>query len=530
MKKLLTFLTLLTLFFGVGWAADKTITITYSTFGFNSTSYSKKTATVNGYSFTVDQGCRGGSTGNFYLQMNSSKGTGTLYNTTSIPGLKSVTVNVANGNKTYTITTGTSQNPTTNSQTGTTGGTYNALSGDTYFQLKVSGASYFSSIVITYDDTNVTPPTTYDVTCNSASNGSISVGSTTSYAEGATVTVTATPNGGYKLNTITVTCDDPNVTAPTATIAGNTATFPMPASDVTISATFTESVTTQYKLVENATDLVAGAEYILAGKTINATTYQALLGAISNDLGTAVKTGFTYDSDSKILSVEEGCDATPLVLGGASGAWTFNNGSVYLSYSGGSNTLNPSNEISGNYQKWIIDTENLPLNNKLISNAGNTSRFLDYNNDRFACYTNTQSPVSLFKKIDVGAHSITIDNAIENGTVASNKASANSGDQVTLTVTPEVGYELTALSYNGTAITPLTGGSDQSTYTFTMPDADVTVTATFTAINYNIYRTITAENPNDQGGWIGNWNENCTLPGGAVGNGRGRFRDFQSFV
>jgi len=66
--------------------------------------------------------------------------------------LKSIKVNVSSGNKTYTITTGTSQNPTANSQTGTTGGTYNAKSGDTYFQLKVSGASYFSSIEITYEE------------------------------------------------------------------------------------------------------------------------------------------------------------------------------------------------------------------------------------------------------------------------------------------------------------------------------------------------------------------------------------------
>ena len=133
---------------GTAWAVEKTITLDYSSFGLNTT-YASKTATVDGIGFTVNQGYKG--SGNT-IQMNSTKGTGTLYNTTAITGLKSIKVNVASGNKTYTITTGTSQNPTANSQTGTTTGTYNAVSGDTYFQLKVSGASYFTSIVITYDD------------------------------------------------------------------------------------------------------------------------------------------------------------------------------------------------------------------------------------------------------------------------------------------------------------------------------------------------------------------------------------------
>ena len=130
------------------WAEDKNITLTYESFGL-STSYAEKTATVDGIGFTVNQGYKG--TGNT-IQMNSSKGSGILYNTTAITGLKSITVNVSSGNKTYTITTGTTATPTANSQTGTTGGTYNATAGDTYFQLKVSGASYFSSIVITYSD------------------------------------------------------------------------------------------------------------------------------------------------------------------------------------------------------------------------------------------------------------------------------------------------------------------------------------------------------------------------------------------
>ena len=142
------FVMLFTIGSGNVWGAENTITLTYNSFGLTTT-YAKKTATVSSIGFTVDQGYKGN--GNV-IQMNSSKGSGILYNTTAIKGLKSIAVTVSSGNKKYTITTGTSEKPTANSQTGTTTKTFNAKSGDTYFQLKVSGASYFSKIVITYDD------------------------------------------------------------------------------------------------------------------------------------------------------------------------------------------------------------------------------------------------------------------------------------------------------------------------------------------------------------------------------------------
>lgn len=135
------------------WAETKTITLTYSSFNLTTT-YSTKTATVNGFSFTVNKGYKG--SGNV-IQMNSSQGSGILYNTTPISGLKSIQVNVSSGSRTYTITTGTSSQPSTNSQTGTTTKTFNASTGDKYFQLQVSGASYFSSIVITYEEDERTP-------------------------------------------------------------------------------------------------------------------------------------------------------------------------------------------------------------------------------------------------------------------------------------------------------------------------------------------------------------------------------------
>ena len=184
------------------WATEKKITLTYSTFSLT-TSYSKKSATVSNIGFTVDKGYKG--SGNV-IQMNSSQGSGTLYNTTAITGLKSIKVNVSSGNKTYTITTGTSQNPTANSQTGTTGGTYNAVSGDTYFQLKVSGASYFSSIEITYDEPDA----------NQVATPGISIPTATPFVTSKVVTMNCTTEGAsiyYTMTTDGSTPADPTTSS-----------------------------------------------------------------------------------------------------------------------------------------------------------------------------------------------------------------------------------------------------------------------------------------------------------------------------
>ena len=71
-------------------------------------------------------------------------------------------------------------------------------------------------------------------------------------------------------------------------------------------------------------------------------------------------------------------------------------------------------------------------------------------------------------------HKITIAETT-NGTVKANPASAAKDAEVTLTVTPAEGYELDKLTVAGTTATNVTVTDNK----FTMPDEDVTVTATF---------------------------------------------------
>ncbi len=63
------------------------------------------------------------------------------------------------------------------------------------------------------------------------------------------------------------------------------------------------------------------------------------------------------------------------------------------------------------------------------------------------------------------------------GTVVSDKNTAVAGETITLTVTPDAGYAVKRVLVNGTAIEAVNGA-----YTFTMPEANVTVSAEFEKI------------------------------------------------
>ena len=82
------------------------------------------------------------------------------------------------------------------------------------------------------DNTTIDPSKdTYDVNVETATNGTVTVSSTSAKA-GDTVTVTATPADGYELDTITVTG------ASGTAVAVNDSKFTMPAENVTVSAAF----------------------------------------------------------------------------------------------------------------------------------------------------------------------------------------------------------------------------------------------------------------------------------------------------
>ena len=69
--------------------------------------------------------------------------------------------------------------------------------------------------------------------------------------------------------------------------------------------------------------------------------------------------------------------------------------------------------------------------------------------------------------------------AVGNGSVTASPTSTYAGYPVTLTVTPDPGYQIASVTVNGTPLNPVA-----SVYSFEMPAEDVEVSATFAAIPY----------------------------------------------
>ena len=79
------------------------------------------------------------------------------------------------------------------------------------------------------------------------------------------------------------------------------------------------------------------------------------------------------------------------------------------------------------------------------------------------------------------SYTVTIASGIANGTVTADKSSAEKGTTVTLTLSASEGYEFSTVSVKdaGNVDVETTAVTAGSKYTFTMPESNVTVTATF---------------------------------------------------
>ena len=116
---------------------------------------------------------------------------------------------------------------------------------DLELKLNRTGSSSYSYVFTAEVISDTTPDTpaaqTYTVTTSGCANGTLSVTPNTEVAENTSVTVTATPNAGYAVDTVTAKKDDGTEITLTAGTESGVYTFIMPASNVTVSATFKEA-------------------------------------------------------------------------------------------------------------------------------------------------------------------------------------------------------------------------------------------------------------------------------------------------
>lgn len=456
MKKLyfLAFLflcTFLTIGTNTAWGETKTITLTHTSFGLTN-KYAVKGATIDGVGFKVNQGYKG-TAGGGCIQMNSSKGDGVLYNTTPISGLKSVTVNVASGTKTYTITTGTASQPTIEAGTGTTTSTINVKnSGDSYFQLTVSGASYFSSIIITYETGGSTP--TYTVTYDA--NGGVVSPASDSYTNTPINLPTPTIEGCYLFDGwYTAKTGGTKVQSPYTPTANITLYAQWTASTATYMAMINQPDATTNCRVKISKDGTTGVEGyyddIACGTTIH------LLGTPSNGYK-----GLTYTAkDDKNNNVT----ITPNGLNNASFVMPVSSVEITA-------TPIPCDAMDAPVVTYTSASNALTFSWKPITGATNYNLYLFYNADRSShsndATANTTECSFTFSNLEVGhtyAYTIQAQSAINTCCTETNGTATVVKPYTIIWSTPE-GKSTTQVTPGDKVVLPTTDpASCSSTYT-----------------------------------------------------------------
>lgn len=124
----------------------------------------------------------------------------------------------------------------------------------------------------------------------------------------------------------------------------------------------------------------------------------------------------------------------------------------------------------------------LNTNYTTTKSSGNTY-YVDYSDKPYTIrLTNPGKNPPQFLVTQGTQYSVTVAPDIENGTISVDKEKSYEGDTVNVTATPDSGYVLETVKFNGESAKVV-----GNTATFTMPNADVTVTATFrTAKEYKV--------------------------------------------
>jgi hypothetical protein len=171
------------------------------------------------------------------------------------------------------------------------------------------GTPLFDPVMVTGSDPSASK---YSVIISPSSNGSVSADQTT-VAAGKTVTLTSTPNAGYELDVLTVSG------GVTLGGSGDTRTFTMPASDVTVTATFKKTqATLDAEAVAEAKALIEAETFTVPQATANTQAdVKSWLAAQINALSGMSETGITVSAADITVS------GFTAASGGTNGSFTF---------------------------------------------------------------------------------------------------------------------------------------------------------------------------------------------------------------
>ena len=205
-------------------------------------------------------------------------------------------------------------------------------------------------------------------------------------------------------------------------------------------------------------------------------------GATKISVSFGADTNYSAASDEFTLTVNK---ATPAISISADPATMSGSGTVKLTVTGAPAEGNvgvtcDNDDITVTNNNDGTFTATLPNQTKTYTFTANYTGATNYNNDNSAKCTVAVTHHSSGSSSSNPTYSVTTPSKSENGGVAVSSKNARKGDTVTVTVTPDAGYQLDKLTVtdkNGNVL-KLTDKGDGK-YSFTMPDGKVEVKAVF---------------------------------------------------
>jgi len=365
-----------------------------------------------------------------------------------------------------------------------------------------------------------------DVMVNEVKVGNIAADRTAA-AKDETVALTVTPELGYELGTLTV-IDNSNAEVATTLDDNGKYAFTMPKDGVTVSATFTamEGLPTADGYVRNGDKSATvytnniqivrkdeGAQMygyitfplsIPEGKVVRSATLRLTAKRVKGDRkiniyaldGTTDETA-TYESlTDKITNKGEAIFSEYSVKGGNMDM-TSNDVGTYNSIDLWQNTFDLSKHLRslGNSITsfgLLFERVSTSTSEEIHFFTREQLPFVNTNDDASKTFTKSLKRSDLVPQLTVvygnPVYELTIEE-MTGGSVTATESAFESGASVTLTVTPEVHYQLKELKVNDTAVEATKQDDGTYTYTFTMPASSVSVSATFEEVvsSYGVY-------------------------------------------
>lgn len=346
-----------------------------------------------------------------------------------------------------------------------------------------------SDVVVNVSFTRIAEPT-YTITGNTPTNGSLRVSPTTAKA-GALITVTATPNAGYVLDQLEIrTASGAEVT--TTTTSAHTHTFVMPGEDVSISVRYRSNIHNITLSAASHGRLTASVNRAETGTTVTITAhpdtdYRIASITVTDQAENSIQASrmpdgtFDFTMPDSNVTVSAQFEAVPY--------YTITKD---ISVTGGSIVLSTNRAKEGE-RVTVTPTANTGyrLKSVTIHNTADSSTVSTTNSNGAYTFTMPAGNVSVtaeFEKVEPPKpdYAVTITSPV-NGYIQASANKAKAGMVITVTTQPKTGYTLEAISVMADGENVETTKTADNTYTFTMPECSVSITATFTAIP----RTIT---------------------------------------